>query len=269
MSDLIVIPARYASKRLPGKPLHPIAGRSLLERVLAIGRRAAELAGDCNVVVATDDARIANHAHDLGADVVMTASDLASGSDRACAAAAAQKNPPEFVINLQGDAPFTAPEIVPNLLTTLRAGGSDVATPVYRLSWEWLDQLRAHKLETPFSGTTCVRGADGAALWFSKSIQPAIREEAHLRTFSQLSPVWQHLGLYGYRLDALQWFSACEASPYEQLEGLEQLRFLEHGKRVMTLAVEPPLHPVSGIDTPADVQRAEDSIARLGDPFCG
>lgn len=269
---LIVVPARYGSTRLPGKPLLPIAGRTLLERVATVARTAAQLAGGCEVVVATDDARIADHARALGVDVAMTAAELDSGSARACAAARSRNTLPDLVINLQGDAPFVPPAVVAGLITTLRARdangrGADVATPIYRLDWDRLDALRRHKQTVPFSGTTCIRGADGRALWFSKAIIPAIRDEAALRAAGPLSPVWQHLGLYGYRMAALEWFAAAPQSVYEVLEGLEQLRFLEGGCTVATIEVEPPSHAMSGIDTPADLALAEEAIARLGDPF--
>jgi len=265
--DLIVVPARFGSTRLPGKPLLPIAGRSLLERVVAIARVAAAQAGNCSIVVATDDHRIADHAAALGVPCAMTAHDIDSGTLRAHAAAHQLSSPPARVINLQGDAPFIPAAIVAGLLNTLRAGTADVATPVYALDWPRLDRLRAHKQTVPFSGTTCARAADGRALWFSKSVIPALRNEAALRAASPLSPVWQHLGLYGYTLAALDWFAAAPPGIYEALEGLEQLRFLEGGLRVDTVEVEVPAHVLSGIDTPQDLAKAEEAITRYGDPF--
>lgn len=267
--DLIVVPARFGSTRLPGKPLLPIAGRSLLDRVVAIARAAAAQAGDCNVIVATDDARIADHAAALGVAVAMTATDLDSGTARAHAAVRQQPQRPARVINLQGDAPFIPPAIVASLLQTLRAGAADVATPVFRLDWARLDRLRAHKQAAPFSGTTCIRATDGRALWFSKAIIPAIRGEAQMRSSDDtaLSPVWQHLGLYGYTMAALEWFAATPPAPYETLEGLEQLRFLEHGRTIATVPVEVPAHVLSGIDTPQDLAMAEQAITRFGDPY--
>ncbi|EJL29234.1 CMP-2-keto-3-deoxyoctulosonic acid synthetase [Novosphingobium sp. AP12] len=266
-TDLIVIPARFGSTRLPGKPLLSIAGRTLLERVVAVGRGAARLAGGCAVVVATDDPRIAAHARDLGVDVAETAAEIDSGSARACAAALQRPRPPALVINLQGDAPFIAPTVVADLIATLRGGTADVATPVYRLDWQRLDRLREHKQSVPFSGTTCVRDGQGRALWFSKTILPAMRDEAALRAAGPTSPVWQHLGLYGYRMAALEWFASAPPTPCERLEGLEQLRFLENGRTIATVEVEAPEHALSGIDTPADIALAEAAIARLGDPF--
>ena len=267
MPDLIVIPARHGSTRLPGKPLLPIAGRTLLERVVAVGRAAAAQAGDCAVLVATDNSRIADHARDLGVEVAMTAEALDSGSARAFAAAEGRVGPEGLVINLQGDAPFISPSVVADLLLTLRSGEADLATPVFRLDWARLDRLRAHKQAAPFSGTTCIRAADGRALWFSKTIIPALRNEAALRAAGPLSPVWQHLGLYGYRMAALAWFAATAPGAYEVLEGLEQLRFLEGGRMIATVEVPAPSHALSGIDTQADLELAEQTIRRLGDPF--
>lgn len=265
IADLIVVPARFGSSRLPGKPLLHIAGRTLLERVVAVAHRAAAQAGDCRVVVATDDERIAVHARELGSEVVMTDPSLDSGTARAFAAAQLLSVRPQRIVNLQGDAPFIPPEIVAGLVKALRESDADVATPVFQLDWPRLDRLRAHKVSTPFSGTTCVRGQDGRALWFSKSILPAMRDEAELRSMP-ISPVWQHLGLYGYTMRALEWFASAPCGQYEVLEGLEQLRFLEGGWKVQTFGVDVPSHVLSGIDTAEDLAKAEDAISRFGDP---
>jgi len=242
----------------------------MLDRVVAVALQAADEASSCRVVVATDDDRIADHAATFGVDVVMTAAALDSGTSRAYAAASQQPQKPAYVVNLQGDAPFTPPGMVVEMLRTLRnspekdsrAGG--VVTPVFQLDWPRLDRLRAHKIAVPFSGTTCVRAADGQALWFSKAIVPAIRNEAELRKLPT-SPVWQHVGLYGYAMAALEWFASAPCSPYELLEGLEQLRFLENGWRIKTIAVEAPDHLLAGIDTPEDLAKAEEAIRRLED----
>ncbi|MBX7481995.1 3-deoxy-manno-octulosonate cytidylyltransferase [Qipengyuania qiaonensis] len=264
--DLIVVPARYGSTRLPGKPLLPLAGRTLLERVVANAQQAARLTGGCEVVVATDDRRIADHAHELEAVAVLTDASLDSGTARAHAAALRQKTSPRRVICLQGDAPFIAPPTIASLLEILRNGDAQVATPVYQLDWPRLDRLREHKLVAPFSGTTCLRDAQGHALWFSKNILPAMRDEDTLRK-AEKSPVWQHMGLYAYTMEALDWFVEQPPGTYEVLEGLEQLRFLEHGWKIATAPVEPQAHGLSGIDTPADLALAEEAIAKLGDPF--
>lgn len=266
MRDLLIVPARFGSTRLPGKPLLPIAGHSLLSRVVRVAHQAAALAGECEVVVATDDDRVAAHARALGCDVAMTLPDISSGSGRACAAAQQRENRPEIVVNLQGDAPFVPPALVAALIAAARESQAACVTLVVRLDWPALDAMRAHKVVSPFSGTTCVRDAAGHALWFSKAILPAIRNEAALREGGALSPVFRHLGLYAYRLDALERFEATPPTFYEQLEGLEQLRFLETGMAIHTIEVDPPSHAMSGIDTAQDVALAEDLIARLGDP---
>jgi len=264
--DLIVIPARFGSKRLPGKPLIPIAGRPLLERVVATARHAAAVAGDVDVVVATDDERVADLARSLDCEVALTSSDISSGSGRACAAALARVARPEIVVNLQGDAPFIPPSVIMELIEAARSTDASVATPVVRLDWASLERMREHKRTAPFSGTTCVRATDGRALWFSKSILPAIRDEADQQKLEALSPVFRHLGLYAYRLDALEQFERSAPSHYESLEGLEQLRFLEMGLAIQTVEVAPPSHAMSGIDTLEDVALAEALIEQLGDP---
>lgn len=264
--DLIVIPARFGSKRLPGKPLIPVAGRPLLERVIAAARHAAALAGDVDLVVATDDERVADLARRLDCDVALTSSAISSGSGRACAAALGHAVRPEIVVNLQGDAPFIPPSVIMGLIEAVRSTAAPVATPVVRLDWTSLDRMREHKRTAPFSGTTCVRAPDGRALWFSKSILPAIRDEAEQRGHEPLSPVYRHLGLYAYRLDALEQFERSAPSHYESLEGLEQLRFLEMGLAIQTVEVDPPSHSMSGIDTLEDVALAEALIAQFGDP---
>jgi 3-deoxy-manno-octulosonate cytidylyltransferase (CMP-KDO synthetase) len=264
--DLIVIPARFGSTRLPGKPLIPIAGRSLLSRVAAIAQEGAARVGNTEVIVATDDARIRDHAYDLGCAVVMTDAAITSGSGRAWAVARDRPLPPPIVVNLQGDAPFAAPSMIASLITALRTSPCAVATPVVRLDWTGLDALRRHKQASPFSGTTCVRRADDRALWFSKNVIPAIRSEAALRAAGELSPVYRHIGLYAYRFAALRRFEQTAPTPYEVLEGLEQLRFLESGEDILTVAVAPPRHAMSGIDTPEDVVMAEALIADHGEP---
>lgn len=243
-----------------------IAGRTLLDRVAEIARQAAAAAGEAAMVVATDHDAIADHARALGHEAVMTSPDIASGSGRAYAAALGQTRRPDIVINLQGDAPFIPPSAVVALIRALRESEAAAATPVVRLGWAELDRVRANKLVTPFSGTTCVRAPDGRALWFSKAVIPAIRGEEALRASEPASPVLGHLGLYGYRFEALARFEAMPPSFYERIEGLEQLRFLEAGMNMIALEVALPRHAMSGIDTAEDVKRAEEEIAERGDP---
>lgn len=263
MKTLIVIPARFESKRFPGKPLHLINGVSMLARTAEVARRAGQASG-ARVVIATDDQRIMDHAKAIGAEAVMTDSALPSGTDRARAAAQLVAPDADFIVNLQGDAPLTPPGHVSALIEAAAKG--DVVTPVVRLSWEKLDDLRRRKQTTPFSGTSCIRAADGRALWFSKTIIPAIRNEEKLRAAAPLSPVFQHIGLYGYSRAALERIASLGPSHYEELEGLEQLRFIENGLSVHAVEVAPSRLPMSGIDTPADAEHAAAMLAQHGDP---
>ncbi|MEO0467512.1 MAG: manno-octulosonate cytidylyltransferase [Pseudomonadota bacterium] len=267
MKTLIVVPARYGSTRFPGKPLQMIAGRSLVERVYRIAEAVAVGALDISAVVATDDHRIADHCAQIGARSVMTDPELPSGTDRALAATQALGEVPDFVVNLQGDAPFTLPDHISALIGAARETGAPVVTPVVRLSWDGLDTVRGQKKTQPFSGTSCVRGADGKAFWFSKTVLPAIRKEDQLRAEGELSPVFRHIGLYGYRLDALEAFTRLPVGHYETLEGLEQLRFLENGIAIQTIELEPTSRSMWGVDTPEDAVYAEKLIAEHGDPL--
>jgi 3-deoxy-manno-octulosonate cytidylyltransferase (CMP-KDO synthetase) len=267
MRTLIVVPARYASTRLPGKPLVKIAERTMVSRVAAMAGKAAEALGDAQHVVATDDERIETHCRDLGIPVVMTDPDLPSGTDRALAAADAMGAAPDVVVNLQGDSPFTPPAHVIAVAQAARESGADAATPYVRLTWDALDAFRQHKLETPFSGTTLVHDETGRALWFSKNLIPAMRKEAALRTKGDPSPVCRHIGLYAYRLEALRRYVSLPEGRYEQLEGLEQLRLLENGMSIQCVEVTPDRIAIPGIDTAEDVALAERLVAEHGDPL--
>jgi len=267
MKTLIAIPSRYASTRFPQKPLHLIAGHSLLARVAAIARSCAEADANVSYVVATDHQAIAAHAKEIDAPVVMTDPDLPSGTDRALAAANAVAPEAEFVVNLQGDAPFTPASYISAIIAAGQSTALDAVTPIVQLSWAELDEVRARKQDTPFSGTSCVVNEQDEALWFSKTILPAIRKEDQLRQSEPLSPVWRHIGLYGYKRAALERFVNLPEGHYERLEGLEQLRFLENGMRIQAVKVAPSATSMWGIDTPEDAAHAEVLIAKHGDPL--
>jgi 3-deoxy-manno-octulosonate cytidylyltransferase (CMP-KDO synthetase) len=267
MKTAIIIPARYASTRLPGKPLAIIAGQTMLQRVVQLSRAAAEGLKDVTVTVATDDDRIMQHCQELDVAAVMTPPEAPSGTDRVAAAVRQLKDKPDFVLNMQGDAPLTPPDFLRAMIDAFAAAPCDVVTPVTQLSWERLDKLRHHKLTTPFSGTTAAFDEKtGKAFWFSKNIIPAIRKEAELRNKSDKSPVFGHIGLYGYSLSMLENYVKLPESKYEQLEGLEQLRVLENGYSIRCVPVDFAGRPtMSGIDSPEDVARAEELIAEYGE----
>lgn len=266
MKTLIVVPARYGSTRFPGKPLTLIAGQSMVSRVAAMAAKAAAALEDAAHVVATDDARIEEHCKERDIPVVLTDPALPSGSDRALAAADALGVLPQVVVNLQGDSPFTPPAHIIAVAEAVLTSGTDAATPYVRLTWDALDDLRAHKLETPFSGTTLTHDTDGRALWFSKIILPAMRKEATLRAAGDPSPVCRHIGLYAFRLEALRRYVSLPEGHYEQLEGLEQLRLLENGMSIQCVEVAADTIAIPGIDTPQDVALAERLIRDHGDP---
>ena len=263
----IIIPARYGSTRFPGKPLALIAGKTLLQRVVEVAQKAAQGLEAVEIMVATDDARIITHAAELGVRGVMTG-ECRTGSDRALEAARQLAVAPEWILNLQGDAPMTPPATLRSVMQALRdVPQADAVTPVMALGWDELDALRLAKQATPFSGTTVVRDAAGRALWFSKQVIPAIRGEAALREAGGVSPVLRHIGLYGYRRAALERFVALPESPYEKLEGLEQLRLLEAGMHIQTVLVQQGGRPSSsGVDAPEDVARTEALLATFGEP---
>jgi 3-deoxy-manno-octulosonate cytidylyltransferase (CMP-KDO synthetase) len=264
MSIAIVIPARYASTRFPGKPLAKIAGVSMLERVYRLALKASD-GLDAAILIATEDQRIVDHAKTFGAHCVLTPDDCPTGSDRVLAAVKTMKTRPEFVLNMQGDAPFTPPAILRAVIETWQRDKTiAVVTPIVSLRWAELDSLRENKKTTPFSGTCCVTDDTGRAIWFSKNIIPAIRKENRGEEFS---PVQQHIGLYGFRSDVLERFVSLPEGRYEKLEGLEQLRLLENNIRIQTVTVDVALGMAqAGIDSPEDVQRAEKMLERYGEP---
>lgn len=264
MHTAIVIPARYASTRFPGKPLALIGGKTMLSRVVEIAAQVAKNFENVDVFVATEDDRIAVHARDIGVKCALTSSNCLTGSDRVLEAIRQMKVPPDFVVNLQGDAPFTPPEVIGQIIETFQKNRDlEVITPIHRLNWDALDTLRENKKTTPFSGTTVVINQDSQAIWFSKNIIPAIRNEEKLREREPASPVYQHIGLYGFRYDVLQNFCALPEGHYEKIEGLEQLRLLENGFSIQTVPIasehKDALH--AGIDSPEDVKRVSAMIS--------
>ncbi len=267
MKTAIIIPARYGSTRFPGKPLVEIAGMSMLERVVKLAHKAAAPFDDIDIMVATEDERIEHHCANIGAHCIMTSDDCATGSDRVLEAAQKSGKDYDFLFSLQGDAPFTPPQAIAQMLEAVTKNDTiEVITPIVNLRWQELDALRLHKELTPFSGTTATIDQHGKALWFSKNIIPAIRKEDAMRESGEFSPVYQHLGLYGYRTDILERFVALPQGYYEKLEGLEQLRFLENDITIQTVMLEVDLGLAqAGIDSPEDVARAESMIAEHGD----
>ena len=170
MKIAIVIPARFASKRLPGKPMVKVAGVSLLERVWRIAKAVEGVNG---VYIATDDERVADHALSFKAEAIMTPSDVATGTDRVRAALHAMADKPDALINLQGDAVLTPPWVVQALVDSFHADNSiGMVTAAVRCSWRQLAEIQELKSHSPTSGTLVTMDKFGKALYFSKTIIP-------------------------------------------------------------------------------------------------
>lgn len=267
MFTTIVIPARYASTRFPGKPLAIIHGQTMLQRVVRLSLAAVEGLKNVSVVVATDDERIMHHCHELGVASVMTRSEAPSGTDRVAEAVEQMTQKPDFILNMQGDAPLTPPDFLRAMIDSFAQSSCDLVTPVTQLTWKQLDELRQNKRTTPFSGTTVTFDEQsGNAFWFSKNIIPALRKEEELRKQNEKSPVFRHIGLYGYSLPMLKQYIRLPESKLEQLEGLEQLRLLENGYTIRCIPVDyKDRASMSGIDSPQDIARAEALITQHGE----
>ncbi|GGE56360.1 3-deoxy-manno-octulosonate cytidylyltransferase family protein [Actibacterium pelagium] len=264
MSFLIVIPARFASTRYPGKPLVDLTGAtgktmSLIERSW---RAALEVAGNPRVVVATDDDRIKDAAEAFGAEVVMTSTECANGTERCAEAFDKLGGGFDVVVNLQGDAPLTPAWFVEDLVEGLRNDAvAEVATPVLRCEGEMLTALLADRRAGRVGGTTAVFGYDRKALYFSKEVIPYTGKNY---ADDEPTPVFHHVGVYAYRPSALAAYPRWDSGPLEQLEGLEQLRFLERERPVLCVEVEARGRQFWELNNPEDVPRIEAMLAEMG-----
>lgn len=267
-SILIVIPARYASSRLPGKPLAKIAGVEMIRRVADIAASICRHNENCHYVVATDDARITGFCASAGIPAVMTAESCRSGTERCWDAVSQQAAVPDFIINLQGDNPLCPPWVIQQLIDAWKSCQADVFTPCIHLDWQEYDRLVESKKSTPYSGTTVLVDKDGYALAFSKNTIPAIRKPEKAREALSKSPVRRHVGLYAYTHDALKNYFGLPESDYEMgcVEGLEQMRFLYNGLRVKMVEVDyRGRKTTSGVDSPEDIARVEAILAEYGE----
>jgi len=262
VNTVILIPARYASSRYPGKPLVELRGASgvpkpLIQRSVEAARK---IAGVDGVFVTTDDERIADACGRLGVGVIMTSPECRNGTER-CAEALAQLHQPELVINFQGDALLTPNHFVEALIERMRRDDVDVATPAMRLRSEEVRTLQAEEAAGRVGGTTVVADAAGRALYFSKRLIPHLPAGA---LDQPLSPVLLHVGVYAYRPTALAAYAQTPPTELEQLEGLEQLRFLVAGIPVAVVEVEPPPFALRELNNPEDVAPIEEALARAG-----
>lgn len=239
MKILGIIPARFASTRFPGKPLVDIAGKSMIQRVYEQAKKAKTLS---EVVVATDDARIEAHVLGFGGKVILTSATHESGTDR-CAEVIEQLTDYDAVINIQGDEPLINPEQIDLLGNKLQEPEVQLATLIKRIySVEELENKNTPKV---------VCGQNSRAIYFSRESIPHVRNTPKNEWLNKAT-FYKHIGIYGYHSATLKALSALHASPLEQAESLEQLRWLEHGYAIYT--VETTLE-TQAVDTPEDLEK--------------
>ncbi len=239
---IAIIPARFQSTRLPGKPVLEIHGMTLIEHVYRRVQRAQSVE---RIVVATDDGRIADAVQRFGGNAVMTRMDHQSGTDR-LAEAAANLPPDALIVNVQGDEPMIEPEVIDRAVAAAHSGDAEMITLRTRMD----DRA---SIEDP-NRVKVVVDRQGFALYFSRSPVPSS------------GTTYLHLGLYVYRAGFLRRFSQLEQTPLEIAERLEQLRALEHGFRIRVVEVESASW---GIDTPADLEKFKSIIRSVGGPTGG
>jgi 3-deoxy-manno-octulosonate cytidylyltransferase (CMP-KDO synthetase) len=237
-----IIPARWGSTRFPGKPLHLIAGKALLQRVWERCHKAKNLD---SVIIATDDMRIAEVAFNWGAEVALTSTNHCSGTDRVAEVVRKTKEF-AFIVNIQGDEPLIEPRLIDRIVEKLR---SDRAIQIVTAAHPFGSSVDA---QSPHQVKVVVDLA-GNALYFSRAPIPFHEKDRPLSL--------RHQGLYGFRRNALLQFVRWKPAPLERAESLEQLRALENGVKVHVLITAKGF---PGIDTPADAKALEKNLARAG-----
>ena len=259
----ILIPARHASTRFPGKPLAALRGaggqaRSLIRRSWDT---AIAVAGSERVWVATDDARIAAAVEAFGGRTVMTPSTCRNGTERCAAALAQLGDVAPIIVNFQGDAPLTPGSVVGELVDALAADlDAAMSTPAVPCSETLYAHLVADQVAGRVGGTTVVFDTALRALYFSKRVIPHLPPDAP----SAHRAVHLHLGIYAYRPAALAAYAAMPPSPLEDAEGLEQLRFIENGSRIRIVPTPPIGWDCIELNNPEDVPAIEAVLKARG-----
>ena len=243
MKFIVIIPARYASTRFPGKPLAMLGGKSVIQRVY---EQAASVLPE--VYVATDDERILQAVEAFGGKAVMTRADHKSGTDRIQEAVEKIGTDADVIINVQGDEPF----IQPSQIWTLMALFDDASTQIGTLGKRF-ESMEA--VENPNS-PKIVTDNRGFALYFSRSVIPYVRGKERLEWFETF-PYLKHLGIYAYRREVLAEVTRLPQGSLEKAESLEQLRWLQNGYRIRMGLTDVE---TVGIDTPEDLARAEEFL---------
>ncbi|MES2491947.1 MAG: 3-deoxy-manno-octulosonate cytidylyltransferase [Pseudomonadota bacterium] len=251
MQPLVIIPARFASVRFPGKPLFRLTSSEGISRPLVewTWRAAVAAVGSPATCIATDDERIADAARAFGARVVLTDRDLRNGTERCAAAVAALGQTPSVVVNLQGDSPLIPPQFITAVLAAFGQPAVQVATPFVECDAAMMALIHADHAAGRVGGTCVVARDDGTAAYFSKYPIP--------HGASAECPLKLHLGLYAFRPAALAAYAALPPGALEHAEGLEQLRFLEAGWPIQLVKVPRPRDGMWEINNPEDVAIVE------------
>jgi 3-deoxy-manno-octulosonate cytidylyltransferase (CMP-KDO synthetase) len=238
----VVIPARYASTRLPGKPLLDIAGKPMVAWVA----ERAKSSGAKQIIVATDDSRILDAVKQHGHQVMMTTADHVSGTDRVAEVALARQWPDDaIVVNVQGDEPLIEASLIVEVANTLNSHPESVMATACHAIHSRVDFLNPNIVKV-------VLDSQNNALYFSRAPIPYPRDAfaANLE-FSEIMPIYRHIGIYAYRVKFLKQYASIQASALEQVESLEQLRVLHHGYKISVSISQNT--PAAGVDTQEDL----------------
>ena len=257
MNTAILIPARKGSTRLPNKPMVKIKGETLIFRMWKIASLVKNVSA---VMITTDCSKIKKHCESFGANVILTDTNCPSGTDRVAQALEKYDNQFDIVFNLQGDTPLTPPHIIEQVLKAMQEDSSiQLATPMHALQGEELKRFIKHKSSGSLTGTTVVFDKNKDALYFSKSIIP------NYRNSNQIDILFQHIGLYAYKVETLKYLQKLPPSTLEKIEGLEQLRALENKISIRMVEVNLKDRTLWSVDSKDDVPIVEDIIQKEGE----
>lgn len=255
LSSVIIIPARFDSKRLPGKPLLQINSVSLIRRVYSIARSVSNVE---RVIIATDSKEIEEHCKAFKAEVVMTSAACRNGSERVFEAAKMLNLQGKILINLQGDAVLTPPWLISDLANFMAQNQTaQFSTLAVKLEPAYLAKLQSGKTR---SGTFVTFSASKRALYFSRALIPNVRDADGAQT-----DIYKHIGIYAYRFEALKRYVSLEPTPLELAEKLEQLRALENDMQIDVVVSDLKGRTAWSVDTADDAKQAEQIIAQEGE----
>ena len=257
-----MIPARFASSRFPGKPLELLRGstgkaKSLVQRTW---EAASAARGVDRVVVASDDIRIRDTVEEFNGECIMTSPACRNGTERCAEVLGLFGNAFEIVVNVQGDAPLTAPWFIEDIVDALYENEAfGIATPVIRCDGSSLNGFMADRNSGRVGGTTVVFDREGRALYFSKEVIPWTGLSFDPE---EPTPVFHHVGLYAYTASSLAGYPRLRPGYLEELEGLEQLRFLENGESILCVEVDPRGRVFWEVNNPEDIAKVEQMLVK-------